>query len=142
MFIVWVTGGAPGRANAMSLERIAASKPVPVTVDRAAPTAPKQAAADVPLESPASAAPAAVAETERVAERARAAVAEINRSLAASQRELAFQVDEDSGRTIVRVIDASSGEILRQFPSEEALRLASRLQAGEPLASLGLEQWS
>jgi flagellar protein FlaG len=71
----------------------------------------------------------------------RAAVAEINRALADSRRELAFSVDEDTGRTVVRVIDAQSGDVLRQFPSEEVLVLASRLQGGDTLASLGVEGW-
>lgn len=37
---------------------------------------------------------------------------------------LQFEIDEDSGRVVVRVIDTDSGETVRQIPAEEALRLA------------------
>lgn len=42
-----------------------------------------------------------------------------------------FQVDDDSGRVIVRVIDRSDGTVLRQMPSEEALRIARALANSE-----------
>lgn len=42
--------------------------------------------------------------------------------------ELDFRIDDDSGRVVVSVIDRSNGEILRQMPSEEALRIARHLQ--------------
>ncbi len=82
------------------------------------------------------------ADPQAVVERLREVVSEINRALADARREFAFSVDETSGRTVVRVIDAQSGEVLRQIPSEETLRLASRMREGEALASLGLERWS
>lgn len=44
------------------------------------------------------------------------------------QRNLNFSVDEGSGRTVVKVIDADSQEVIRQFPTEEALALARRLR--------------
>lgn len=46
--------------------------------------------------------------------------------------ELNFRVDEDSGRVIVSVIDARDGTVLRQMPSEEALRIARSLARFEP----------
>ena len=42
-------------------------------------------------------------------------------------RYLEFRVDQDSGRTIVTVKDKSTGEVVRQIPSEEVLRLAQNL---------------
>lgn len=47
-----------------------------------------------------------------------------------SSRDLSFRVDEASGATVVTVRDASTGEIIRQMPSEEALRLLRRLNEG------------
>jgi len=41
--------------------------------------------------------------------------------------QLAFSIDEESNRTIVRVTDASTGELIRQLPSEEALAIARSL---------------
>ena len=47
------------------------------------------------------------------------------------QRDLQFRVDEDSGRTIVTVIDSETEEVIRQVPSEELLRLAEHMDTGE-----------
>jgi flagellar protein FlaG len=40
---------------------------------------------------------------------------------------LEFSVDQDSGRDVIKVIDRSSGEIVRQYPSEEVLDLVASL---------------
>ena len=39
-----------------------------------------------------------------------------------------FQLSEDSGRTIIRLIDRENGELIRQIPPEEALNAAQRLE--------------
>lgn len=39
-----------------------------------------------------------------------------------------FQLSEDSGRTIIRLIDRDNGELIRQIPPEEALNAAQRLE--------------
>lgn len=47
------------------------------------------------------------------------------------RRELRFTLEEDSGKTVVKVIDSETGEVIRQFPSDELLKLAKSLeQAG------------
>lgn len=40
---------------------------------------------------------------------------------------LEFSVDADSNRTIVKVIDKQTQEVLRQIPTEEALKIAKSL---------------
>lgn len=40
---------------------------------------------------------------------------------------LTFSVDKDSGKTIVKVIDKSTDEVIRQIPSEEMLAIAQAL---------------
>jgi flagellar protein FlaG len=40
---------------------------------------------------------------------------------------LEFSVDEDSGRDVIKVIDKKSGDIIKQYPSEEVLSLVSKL---------------
>lgn len=42
-------------------------------------------------------------------------------------KKLQFSVDENSGRHIVTVTDKLSGDVIRQIPSEEVLRLAQNL---------------
>lgn len=44
------------------------------------------------------------------------------------RRDLNFSLDESSGRVVLKVIDGASGEVIRQLPSEEALRLAESLE--------------
>jgi flagellar protein FlaG len=42
-------------------------------------------------------------------------------------RSVQFQVDEDSGRDVIRVLDKQNGEVIKQYPSEEVLSLVSKL---------------
>ena len=43
------------------------------------------------------------------------------------KRNLNFSIDDSSGQVVVKVIDGDSGEVVRQIPSEEVLKLAARL---------------
>jgi flagellar protein FlaG len=42
-------------------------------------------------------------------------------------RSLEFRVDSNTGRTVVTVLDTTSGEVVRQIPSDETLWLAEHL---------------
>lgn len=55
------------------------------------------------------------------------AVAEIEKFLNETRRNLEFSTDEESGKIVVKVIASDSGELIRQLPSEEALRIARSL---------------
>ncbi len=44
-------------------------------------------------------------------------------------RSINFRVDPGSGRTIVSVVNATTGEVIREVPGEEALKLALRIEA-------------
>ena len=55
-------------------------------------------------------------------------VTEINDIIRNIQRDLAFNIDEDSGKTVIRVIDSQSGELIRQIPSEKVLAIATHLR--------------
>lgn len=55
------------------------------------------------------------------------AVQEINQALKTLSTSLHFEIDEPSGRTLVKVIDRDSGEVLRQIPSEATLQIARSL---------------
>ncbi|MGH8380244.1 flagellar protein FlaG [Pseudomonas sp.] len=64
-----------------------------------------------------------VSETEKV----KSAVKEIEKFIASNRRNLEFSTDEESGRIVVKVIASETGELVRQIPSEEALRIAHSL---------------
>lgn len=57
------------------------------------------------------------------------AISQIEAFLSSSQRQLTFERHEATGRMIIRVIDPASGEIIRQFPAEEILKLAAIIEA-------------
>lgn len=46
---------------------------------------------------------------------------------------LEFSIDKDSGKTVVKVVDASTSQIIRQIPSEELLTLARNMTKLEGL---------
>ena len=58
----------------------------------------------------------------------REAISEINEFVQSVQRDLSFNMDESSGRTVIRVIDRDSGDLIRQIPSEEVLAIASQIR--------------
>lgn len=56
------------------------------------------------------------------------AVAKVESFLKVQNRDLAFTIDDDTKRSVVTVKDSSSGDVIRQIPSEEVLKLAERIQ--------------
>jgi len=70
----------------------------------------------------------------------RQAVEEINNHFQSVGRDLKFQVDRESGRTIITVLDSETQEIVRQIPPEEVLNLAQRLNLGTSVDSTGLAE--
>ena len=65
--------------------------------------------------------------TEPEREQVLAAVEEMQNFVAAAQHNIQFQLDDESGRMLVKVTERDSGEVIRQIPSEEAVRLAENL---------------
>ncbi|MBD1550670.1 flagellar protein FlaG [Pseudomonas typographi] len=61
------------------------------------------------------------------------AVGSLQAYVAANQRNLEFSVDEGTGETVVKVIATQTGEVVRQMPSEVALKLAQSLKDGNSL---------
>jgi len=63
------------------------------------------------------------------------AVKQLNSYVQSINRNLEFNIDKDNGRTVVKVIDAETDELIRQIPNEEALEIAKNLDndfSGEP----------
>ncbi len=55
------------------------------------------------------------------------AVGKLNESMQAQSQSLEFSIDEDSKRTIVKVVDVATREVVRQIPTEEALQISRSL---------------
>lgn len=60
----------------------------------------------------------------------------MNEFIQSTQRDLQFSYDSDSGDTIVKVLDSSTKELIRQIPDEIFLKLARELNADEPVPLL------
>jgi flagellar protein FlaG len=56
-----------------------------------------------------------------------AAVAAAREQVRSTNSNLQFSIDEESGKTVVRVLDGVTSEVIRQFPSEEMLAIARNL---------------
>lgn len=54
-------------------------------------------------------------------------VDKINEFVQSIQRELRFSIDESSRRTVIKVFDAETDEVIRQIPAEEILNMVNRL---------------
>lgn len=55
-------------------------------------------------------------------------VNDINKFVQTFNKDINFSVDEDTGRLVVKVVDKETKEVIKQIPSEEALRLADSLE--------------
>ncbi len=68
------------------------------------------------------------------------AVSKLNDFVQNVQRDLQFEVDNEmGGQTIVKVVDQSTQEVIRQIPDEVAMRLAEKLQQDEPLTLFNIK---
>lgn len=106
----------------MSIDKIAGSAAAPLT-----------SAASRPAERVASQARSAVAaiepeagpvQAEQVAPEVEQIAARLESYIRSVSRSLEFKVDAKSGRTVISVLDAQTGDLIRQIPNEEVLRFA------------------
>ncbi|HEX8611697.1 MAG TPA: flagellar protein FlaG [Telluria sp.] len=55
-------------------------------------------------------------------------VDQINVAMQALSRNIEFSIDTDSKRTVVKIIDQTTKEVIRQMPSAEALEIGKALE--------------
>lgn len=55
------------------------------------------------------------------------AVKQVNDFLKPINNSIQFNLDDDTGKTIVKVIDLATKDVIRQFPSEEMLSIAKAI---------------
>jgi len=111
-----------------------AVKPMPVApektaeVPQVAPVATTAAVSD----SSDSKKEARVSEAQQT-EKLKAAVQEIETFVQSVKRNLEFSIDEASGEIVVKVIASDTGEVVRQLPSAEAIKIAESLHNAHSL---------
>lgn len=59
----------------------------------------------------------------------------INKALKQADKNLVFSIDQESNRTVIKVVDAETGDVIREIPSKEALAIS---QAIEQIQQQGL----
>lgn len=99
-------------------------------IDGQPPAIARAAAQD--MRAPPAVAPRAAADAGANAQRAdsaaphevESALKTLNDFTAMVAQDISFTMDEESGKTIVKVVDTATQEVLRQFPSAEALSIA------------------
>lgn len=95
----------------------------------AAPIPPQRTAA-APVESRAAVEKSAPVPSQ---DELKQAIDNINKSLQAQRQDLVFSVDTDSKRTIVKVVDQKTNEVIRQIPTPEALEISKALDSVQGL---------
>ena len=61
-------------------------------------------------------------------EAVKAAVETLNARMKDSKWSLEFSMDDVAKRSVIRVIDKSSGDLIRQLPNEEVLRAVRNIE--------------
>lgn len=59
------------------------------------------------------------------------AVSKVREVFHAAVPRVQFEIDSDLHRVVVKIINAESGEVIRQIPQEEILRLAKSLEGAK-----------
>jgi len=70
---------------------------------------------------------------EKKTEELEAAVKQMEKFFQSVHRNLEFSIDDKSGKVVVKVIATETGEVVRQLPSAEALKLADSLKNANSL---------
>ena len=71
--------------------------------------------------------PKPAARTEPTAAQLQSAVENINKALQQSNKNLEFSVDEESRKSVVKLVDSETGDVIRQFPSDEMLAISKAI---------------
>jgi flagellar protein FlaG len=106
---------------------------VPVVADK-----PAVAPQVVPVPAPAAAMQSDASAREdsepgKKSEELEAAVKQMEQFFQSVHRNLEFSIDDKSGKVVVKVIATETGEVVRQLPSAEALKLADSLKNANSL---------
>ncbi len=118
----------PAKGSGKEARRAAESQPA-APPQGIAPVSGKPPVAEAARsEKSSSAALASVPKEELAKEQLLGAVSQMQDFAQMLNRELQFDVDEDLGRTVVRVLDKESGDLIRQIPSDEILALAKQMK--------------
>lgn len=69
-----------------------------------------------------------VVEQQPSASQLRNAVDGINKFMQQSNRNIRFSVDADTQKTVVKLVDSDTGDLIRQYPSKEVLEISKSIE--------------
>jgi flagellar protein FlaG len=72
-------------------------------------------------------APSDAVQPTATVEQVRNAVAQVQKAYAPLAQDLHFAIDKDTGKMVVKLVDAKTNTVLRQIPSDEILSMAKAL---------------
>lgn len=116
--------------SAVPVSTVAQAMPLPPQGGRAQQAA---AAVDAPAQQTAAAdvqraaQPQAAAPQPATREALEQALEDVRNAIQPVASELAFSIDDDSGRVLVKIVDSQTDEVIKQIPSEEMLRISKAL---------------
>lgn len=55
------------------------------------------------------------------------AIDEVRRAIEPVARNLLFSVDDDTGKTLIKIVDSATDEVIRQIPSEEMVAISKAI---------------
>lgn len=56
------------------------------------------------------------------------ALSDLQEVIAPLAHDLQFSIDDESGRTVVKIVDSATDEVVKQFPSEQALQMSKSVK--------------
>jgi flagellar protein FlaG len=109
----------------MSIQAIGTQASAAIAAQLGGKSAPANGTAAQPAES--AAAPVAPATPEKQRQEIESATKAVREFVQPITNNLEFSIDDDTGKTVVKVMDTSTKEVIRQIPSEEILEIARAL---------------
>jgi flagellar protein FlaG len=99
-----------------------APQPARLTSDSAPVVVPAAATPAAPVESP-----VAKAEQQPSSAQLQNVVDSINKTLTQANKNIQFSVDSDTKKTVIKLMDTETGDVIRQYPSKEALAISQSI---------------
>lgn len=115
--------------------RIANSAP-PVNPQPAAPPRAAPVAVEKPVVTQASVAPQSARAQSEYLQKLDEELTAANQKLAGAGNELRFEYDRKASQVIVRLVDGGTSEVIRQYPSEDAMRIARLVVSGKSVVNM------
>lgn len=111
----------------MTISQLNGVNPSPVSLLTTTPTRKVSASNTESTATTTSIAGSRIGGTAESAEQLKQAVQKIQGTVNNLAQNLQFSIDEDTGKTIIKVMDVHTEEVIRQIPTEEAVEIARTL---------------